>query len=48
MYSKITSITEHDRIAILPLRVIAYSTSRILRRHGVVRLGDVLGLDLAR
>lgn len=45
MYSKVTSITEHDRIAILAFRVITYSTSRILRGHGIVGLGDVLGLD---
>ena len=48
MHRKVTSITKHDRIAILSLRVVAYGTRRILRGHCVVGLGDVLGLDFVR
>ncbi len=44
MYGQIAPVTEHNRIAILALCVIAYCTCRVLQRKGEIGLGDVFRL----
>lgn len=44
MNSKVTTITKYDSIAVFSLGIVTNGASRILRRHGIIGFGYILGL----